>query len=248
MRWPDFRMAISASISRFFTCRPRMVSSARLISSSIALNASRHSASGRALLSSPRPSGASVAKRRAKSLRTLAAEILSSSEAALVLQRLQLLLALGRALHRLRRGRPRVDRADLHAGAALAFHPERCRVEAQRKIARQHHVLAGGQVDLQHAGHGRAVRIDRHRVDCRRGFDVVGRRGHDGAHNSQKRQKNAQGSLPSEVNGEGVSAEVWIRVTAVWRFTGSHLSHELHRRFMALWRRGSVTPSPYAEL
>jgi hypothetical protein len=77
-----------------------------------------------------------------------------------VRQRLDFLLAFGRTLDRLRRRRPRVNRSDLDAGAAFALDPQRGGIEAERKVARQHHVLAGRQVDLHDTRHGSTVRID----------------------------------------------------------------------------------------
>ena len=67
-------------------------------------------------------------------------------------------------------------------GAAIAFDAQRGRIEPKRKVARQHDVVAGREVDLQGARYGRTVGVDHHGVDCGRGLDVGSRRraGHVG--------------------------------------------------------------------
>ena len=124
--------------------------------------------------------------------------------AALVAQRLDAVLE-----HRIERRpvgprRPRIDGADDEPRVARALDPQRRGIEAGREIARAKHAAALRQVDMDDAGDGGAVGIDRDGIDLRADVGLCRRR-RDEHGEAQERRCNSHESLPKnglrEANG-----------------------------------------------
>ncbi len=87
--------------------------------------------------------------------------------AALIAQRLDAVLQRGIERRPIGPRRSRIDRADDEACLPVALDPQRCGIEGGREIAGAEHAAALRQVDMDDAGDGGAVGIDRDGIDLR---------------------------------------------------------------------------------